>query len=369
MSNPSIAKSREERTVNAFRLCLALMAVLPAIAGAAEKETLLREIGGRAAEREAAGERVLAGRDGWLFFVGELRSVSIGPFWGEAAAGVSRAARPALADPLPAIVEFHRQCEAAGVELILVPVPPKAVIYADRILEAAVPGPDGSPPRLDLHHQAFYRRLREEGVQVLDMTETFLRLRDADEGGLYCKHDTHWSSRACLLTAQAIRQKVAARPWVKSAVRRAIARYEAPLAIRGDLWGYIEKAKAEAETLPMIYAGTPRENQAIPAPVEPDRDSPVILMGDSHTLVFHVGGDLHARGAGLADHLALEFGFPVDLVGVRGAGTTVPRIDLARRRDNLKGKKLVIWCFSARQFTESVNGWMTGVPVVKTADQ
>lgn len=335
------------------------------VACAAENEMLSRRLGARATELESAGKRVLTGRDGWLFFAGELRSISAGPFWGKAAADVSRAARPELADPLPAILEFQRQCEAAGAELLLVPVPPKAVIYPDMILDE-INEPDGSIPRLDLHHQTFYRLLREKGVQVLDMTELFLKRRDEKGRRLYCKHDTHWSSQACLLTAQAIRKAVEGRVWMKDADKHDIVRHDEPLEIKGDLWGYLDGVEPGTETLPMIYTGIERENKDIPAPVEPDRNSQVILMGDSHTLVFHVGGDLHTRGAGLADHLALELGFPVDLVGVRGAGTTVPRIDLARRRDNLKGKKLVIWCFSARQFTESVNGWMTGVPVVKT---
>ncbi len=49
--------------------------------------------------------------------------------------------------------------------------------------------------------------------------------------------------------------------------------------------------------------------------VAPDRNSPVILLGDSHNLVFQAGGDMHATGAGLADQLAYELGFAVDLVG------------------------------------------------------
>jgi alginate O-acetyltransferase complex protein AlgJ len=73
--------------------------------------------------------------------------------------------------------------------------------------------------------------------------------------------------------------------------------------------------------------------------------------------VFHGGGDMHARGAGLADHLGEELGFPVDLAAVRGSGATPSRITLLRRRDNLAGKKVVIWCMSVREFTEGAQGW------------
>ena len=92
------------------------------------------------------------------------------------------------------------------------------------------------------------------------------------------------------------------------------------------------------------------------AALEPSRDSPVLLIGDSHTLVFH-DPTLFGPGGGLPDQLAVRFGFPVDLIGVRGSGANSPRIDLLRRGDNLKGKKLVIWCFSFREFTESTSGW------------
>ncbi len=97
--------------------------------------------------------------------------------------------------------------------------------------------------------------------------------------------------------------------------------------------------------------------------LSPRAASPVLLMGDSHTLVFH-DPTLFSSGAGLPDHLARQIGFPVDLIGVRGSGATTTRLELLRRKDNLQGKKLVIWCFSFREFTESDTGWRK-VPVIR----
>ena len=91
-----------------------------------------------------------------------------------------------------------------------------------------------------------------------------------------------------------------------------------------------------------------------------DKASPVLLLGDSHTLVFHAGADMHGTGAGLADQLAAELGIAVDVIGVRGSGATPARVNLMRRAKAdpayLAGKKVVIWCFAARDFTEST-GW------------
>ena len=66
----------------------------------------------------------------------------------------------------------------------------------------------------------------------------------------------------------------------------------------------------------------------------------------------------------MPDHIAAGLGIPVDLVGVRGSGATATRISLLRRKDNLEGKKLVIWCFSIREYTESFSGWRK-VPVIR----
>ena len=69
---------------------------------------------------------------------------------------------------------------------------------------------------------------------------------------------------------------------------------------------------------------------------------------------------MHAQGAGLADQLALELGIAVDLVAVRGSGATAARLNLLRRAQRdpsyWANKRLVIWCFAAREFTES-DGW------------
>ncbi|HEX5445111.1 MAG TPA: hypothetical protein VFW87_14830, partial [Pirellulales bacterium] len=121
------------------------------------------------------------------------------------------------------------------------------------------------------------------------------------------------------------------------------------------------ETQPKQERLSLVFVGA-RQGEAL-VPIAPDRDSPVLLMGDSHTLVFH-DPELFAKGAGLPDHLALRLGVPVDLIGVRGSGATTTRIELLRRRDNLKGKQLVIWCFSFREFTESFTGWRK-VPVIR----
>jgi alginate O-acetyltransferase complex protein AlgJ len=103
------------------------------------------------------------------------------------------------------------------------------------------------------------------------------------------------------------------------------------------------------------------------AAVQDDPNSPLLLLGDSHTLIYHDRDFLPVR-AGLVDQLALQLGFAPDLIGTSGSGATPVRINLYRRSGKdpnyLEKKKVVVWCFAAREFTEATEGWAK-VPVAK----
>ena len=327
-------------------------------------ETFRQLCATRARQAREAGTIAVMGREEWLFFGPELRHLSVGRFWVEAAAEVSKARRPENADPLTAILDFQRQLDKAGIELLFVPVPPKAVVYPDRLAEATsfeIP-----PPALFPQYGAFYRLLRKEGVEVLDLTPEFLADRRQQEDPLYCRHDTHWSGRACVLAARRIAAILRERAWCEEIPQRPFAHEWRTIEIAGDLWRSLGEESLPKERLRLRFVGA--RTDAGLEPIPPDPSSPVLLLGDSHTLVFHAGGDMHARGAGLIDQLAVELGWAVDLLGVRGSGSTSARISLYRRfrgdPDYLAAKKLVIWCLNAREFTESVDGWRR-VPVVR----
>jgi alginate O-acetyltransferase complex protein AlgJ len=295
---------------------------------------------------------VVRGLDGWLFVGSELRHLGLGRFWGPDAAKVSRAAKAEWADPLPAILDFEAQLEGAGIELLFVPVPAKAAVYPDR-----VPGLADADPllRWDPEDAAFYEVLREQGVEVIDLLPAFRRDRQADDRPLYCRQDTHWAGPAIERAASLVAARLRRRSWFASVPRERFETERRSVEIAGDLWQMLDDPSTPKETLSLAFVG--RRTGAGLEPVEPRRESPVLLLGDSHGLVFHAGGDMHARGAGLADHLAKELGFAVDLVAVRGSGATPSRINLLRRGDNLAGKKVVVWCISVREFTESAQGW------------
>ena len=327
--------------------------------------------GKAAADAAAAQTMAVKGADpAWLFLVPELQHVATGEFWTKPWAEVSAS----KTDPTAAIVDFKNRLKKLGVDLLLVPVPAKATIYPDKLVEGVKmekPVPDVQPVPVAgavPTHAGFYKGLKTKGVEVLDLEPLFRELRAGQK--VYCEQDTHWSPAACEFVAARIAAIVKDKVGNSGAEKVELAVTEpATLTIAGDLTQMPPKISMPAETLDIRYVGTAASGGKSPVP--PAGDSPVILLGDSHTLVFHEGGEMHCKGAGLADHLAHKTGMPVDVVANKASGGHGARLNLlnfrsrnaSRYPDYWKNKKLLIWCFSVREFTRA-QMWTDKMPVV-----
>jgi alginate O-acetyltransferase complex protein AlgJ len=204
----------------------------------------------------------------------------------------------------------------------------------------------------------FYDELRGNGIEVVDLAPIFSEHRDSDHGPVFCKTDTHWSGNGCVLAAHAMAEKMKIAP----TSRHEYAASWKQIEFAGDLVTLLPHGAPKPgpeKTFVRVIA-----DKSTGSSVKPDPDSPVLLMGDSHTLVYH---DFLTQGAGLVDQLASELGFVPDLIGTRGSGATAVRVDLYRRGRKdpayLEKKKVIIWCFSAREFTEA-DAW-AHIPVSK----
>jgi hypothetical protein len=307
---------------------------------------------------EKKNAAAVAGVDGWLFFAAELRLLSLGPFWGDDAVKVSRAHKPELADPMPAIFNFNEQLKARGIELLVVPVPPKAAIYPHKILPDVKISNGDTAPAL----KRFYDELRKAQIEVIDLTAALSESDDSNRLPAFCKTDSHWSGTGCYAAAQAIANVVRRKIGVPSARQEFQPEWK-EVQINGDLVSLLPR-DAPKPGPEKISIRTITE-KGTSAAVVPDENSPLLLLGDSHTLVYH---DFLAERAGLVDQLAMELGFAPDLIGTRGSGATPVRINLYRRSVKDAGylakKKVVVWCFAAREFTEATEGWAKA-PVAK----
>ena len=337
----------------------ALLAETPVQVSLSEAQQKLRgEFAGRVRSSEKKNAAACAETDGWLFFTAEFRLLSLDRFWGDEAPKVSRSHKPELADPIPAIMDFQRQLKARGIALLVVPVPPKAAIYPEKILPGFNVRTDDAAPGL----HRFYNELHAAGIDVLDLTPLFIQNRDDKRGGVFCKTDSHWSGFGCMLAAQAIAENVRAKLTTPPPRKDYVSEWKESQ-INGDLVSLLspESPKPGPEKI-AVRSVSEKETGAA---VQPDANSPLLLLGDSHTLVFH---DFLAERAGLGDQLAQELGFAPDLIGTRGSGATPVRISFYRHSlkdpGYLAKKKVVVWCFAAREFTEASEGWALA-PITK----
>ncbi|MDQ6912923.1 MAG: hypothetical protein M3128_08620 [Verrucomicrobiota bacterium] len=309
------------------------------------------ELAAKVSALEKRNVNAMAGADGWLFLTSELRFLAQGSFWGNAAAKTARH-KSAHSDPIPAIVDFNRQLKERGIELLLVPVPPKAAIHPDKLGLANVSGPAASAPYLE----EFYKELRAQEIDVLDLSTTFAQPPESARGAIYCKTDSHWSGTGCVLAAAAIAERVRAKIPAPASHKEYASQWKDET-IEGDLRNLLphDVSKPAPENISLRVISEKGSGAA----VQPDANSPLLVMGDSHTLVFH---EFLAERAGLIDQLANELGYAPDLIGTRGSGATAVRVTLYRRGKSdpayLATKKMVIWCFAAREFTETDQGWV-----------
>jgi len=273
----------------------------------------------KAAAAATRQESFVEGADGWRFLPADLRFVD-------------KLTSPDLASivspAVGAVADFADQLRSAGISLAVLPVPPKALVLASSLGAGAV-----DREAMGAGWEKIMTELRSRGVPVIDLLPEYT----AAEQNVFCRGDTHWSGHGI---DRAVSRILEAGRNAGLAVQDVAETPLKEIEITGDLRGAPEKVELRFPPLPL---GAP----------EPQ----LLLLGDSHVLVFHQGGDLHGTGAGLPEQLAAPLGFVPEVLGVRGSGATSSRVQLARRlkskQDYLAQTKLVVWVFAGREFTEA----------------
>ena len=278
-----------------------------------------------AAEASTSGTSIVTGSDGWYFAAREVSALAA-----------------AATGPAPGVAAIAAEAERLrrdGVELVVVPVPPKGIVYPDRLApELGVPIP---VPRLDAPLERIYGRLRARDVRIVDLTEPFIRDRFHHEGPLYCRQDSHWSGVGCVVAADVIAATVRGLGVLETPSTRlyGLAWFTTP--IRGDLRQLLPQPPPYEE---LRVRGVIAPDDPLLATVAEDGDAGIAVVGDTHALVFHGGEPYHARGAGIADQLAFEFRQPVALYADNGSARspdswTLPALGA--------GTRIAIWIFAA----------------------
>jgi hypothetical protein len=293
-----------------------------------------------------AGEKVVVGRDGWLFYRESLR-------YATERAETTKVAEGSKADPLPAIKSFHDQLASRGIRLLVVPVPNKESIYPE-ILSGRAQHQGVvvcRPTRL------FMERLQEANIAAVDLFEAFREAKAAASASnpvrFYLQHDTHWTPEGMQIAVNAVARFIRERGWIETGTVDYDVR-----PIRGD--------RLE-DLLRMLHV--PRLERAIgPAHLvceqivqrdtgRPYHDEPaarILVLGDSFLRIYEQD---EPGTAGFIAHLARALAQPLTTIVSDGGASTLVRQELIRRPRSLMNKTLVIWEFVERDIGGGTEGW------------
>ena len=320
--------------------------LLMTLVGAAEDPH--SDLAARAAAALRTETLTIRGRGDWFFTPQELAHYgSAAGYWNAAPTD------PKAASPLEVIAAFKDNLATVGVELILVPVPGKLALHPEE-LDPPLAAPTG--PRLDSEERAFYDALEKRGVTVVDLTPVFAQLKAAGIAP-YCRQDSHYSPAGQQAAAAAVAAVITAKPWCGELPKEKVETRAETVEVNGDL------ALLAGEPLPprekltvrqVLVAGAFADDATL---AERRRASPLVLIGDSHCLVYGDRTDLLADHANFANQLTAETGLLVDTAANRGSGINAPRLELLRRKDRMAGKKCVVWLFTGRLFTQATETW------------
>jgi len=296
-------------------------------------------------------EKVVLGRNGELFYRPSVEYLLGAPFLDPAqqllrAQGKDIWEKEISPDPVASIVRFRDQLAERGVELIILPVPVKAAIRSS----ALGVGRADPEPLANRSWEDFLDKLGEESITVFDVRETLFAL-EQKSGKAYLPTDTHWTPEGMAVVAKQLGKFLLAEfPDLQGGVQ-----YESVpqhIVSAGDISRML-KLPAGAELYKPVGVEIYQVVNENGEFWQPARNSPVLLLGDSFTNIYSAATLDWGSGAGLAEQLSRELLLPVDLIARNDSGAYATREilaqDMARGRDRLAGKEVVVWEFAERE--------------------
>jgi len=293
----------------------------------------------------AGNEQVYLGRDAWLFYRPDVDYITGPPFLDPSQIRHRTHVDRVQPDPIKAIVDFRNQLAARGIDLIVMPVPMKPGIDSDKFSTRA----EENAPLQNPSFLEFKIRLESAGVGVFDPGPLLIQRKAALGGApLYLENDTHWRPE----TMEFVAEKLAPLIPPSSTHYPPLEIKEREISSLGDIARMLMLPpsqniyRPEKATIHEVLVGN--------AMWSPSKEADILLLGDSFSNIFSLDALGWGESAGFAEHLSRALGGrPLDCI-VRNSDASfatreILARELARGRDRLAGKKLVIWEFAARE--------------------
>ncbi len=258
-------------------------------------------------------------------------------------------AQDSLHNPLPRMIELKQHLDSLGIQLLVVPVPVKEEIYADRM----VPG-TAADLCVATSGREFIKEMLNAGIDVLDLYPALMSAKSGDEAPhfSYQRYDTHWALPGMLAAMEQLAARVTQYSWYaeSGAQPGGLTMQETSTLREGDLVAHLpdaEKSKYAADTLAAmkIFKGS--------EPYKGGKNAPILLMGDSFTGVFE---SVDQKSGGPGSLLAYATGLDVQVLTSWGGGPGV-RSRMMKMKKDMQSKRLVIYMMTARDLWQSPMEW------------
>lgn len=300
-------------------------------------------------------EKVLTGRDQWLFYGPDVHFLTDKGFLDpEVQRRRRRSAKawetPPLPDPIPAILDFKNQLAARGIELILLPIPVKTA-WESRHYDGINRTNDALPENPSTRD--FFRRLDAANVEYVDVSRLFSDQRKTNQTSLYLRSDTHWRPECMQQVAFHLSSLLKKKGYLAKQHTEAFKSQIAFESSAGDIAAMLvlppqSQVRPSKERVPVR-----RINDADESPWQADPQAEVLLLGDSFSNIYSLPSLGWGHHAGLAEQLSFELQHPVDRMVRNDDSAYATRQLLAnewqRNPSRLTHKKVVIWQFSMRE--------------------
>lgn len=285
-------------------------------------------------------EKAVIGRNGNMFYSKDIEYLS----------GIDIETRPGNAiTPAKCIIDFAEQLRRRGIELLLVPMPLKTMIYADELSRMYEP----YAMLQNRTYNEWLKQLDDAGVAVYDPSETLMQLKLSGNHS-YLKSDTHFSPQAMEAVAKELAGKIREMTG-GSGMYASYHTVQEDICRHGDIYTML-KLRGNIGWLP---PETVRINTVLNENNEfwrTDRNADILFMGDSFSNIYSMAGLGWGVSAGLVEHLSRELECPIDAIRRNDEGSIATRrilqSDLMRGKDRLAGKRIVVWQFAMRELTQ-----------------
>lgn len=286
------------------------------------------------------GEKAVPADSGFLFYRQDVEFLVRPDPW----------TSDSLDNPIEAVVDFQKELQKFGAELLVVVVPGKPSVYPE-FLNPVLYGRKGrgfSPA------ERFLDSLSARGIQTVNLFPVLqkAKLKDRDGDFLYLFTDTHWTPRGARVAAKAIADRVKKYPFYGEISHELLQDSLVSVERTGDV---ATMSDLESEFPAQVVEAHVVKNAKTGQPLRSDfRKSKILILGDSFSRIYETDAPM---SAGWISQFAEELQIPVASVVSDGGASTLVREKLARRSGVLKNKKLVIWEFVERDLRFGAEGW------------